>query len=270
MLLFYILISGPLAASADGGEGAEYFALDPLTDGLLLTGGLGLNAGDIAIEKISEPAGGWILDAVPELSGLKPFDLLCVLPYSDPIDSVSDIFTYAALLAPAALIAAPVSEWLIIGTMYAESVIWTWGLKELGKNLIPRNRPYMYFDGYPREEIAGGDFQQSFPSGHTSLAFTGAGFCTFVFGRYFEDSPWKIPVIAASYTLAVCSAILRVASGSHFITDVIAGAAIGTLSGFIVPWLHTLNSKPSRGAGHDGQTISVAVAPSGINVKLSL
>lgn len=31
--------------------------------------------------------------------------------------------------------------------------------------------------------------------------------------------------------------------GNHFLTDVLAGAALGSAVGFLVPWLHTFNAK---------------------------
>ena len=266
LLLFCIV---PLTASASGEDDSEYFDLDPCIDGFLLGGGILLNAGAVAIEEISEPAENIHLDNIANISSINSFDRLCVYSYSKPLDMTSDILTYSALLTPAVLLAVSDTEWLTIGTMYAESVIWAWGLKECCKNLVHRNRPYTYFDDYPQSEIRDGDFRQSFPSGHTTLAFTGASFCTFVFGRYFEDSPWKIPVTTASYSFAVGSAVLRVASGNHFLTDVIAGAAIGTFSGFMVPWFHTLNMQSPMGAEPGIKSFSIAVVPYGINARLS-
>jgi undecaprenyl-diphosphatase len=58
------------------------------------------------------------------------------------------------------------------------------------------------------------------------------------FAAEYPGSKWKIPVIAGSYTLAAGIAALRIASGNHFITDVLAGAAIGSLYGWLVPFLH--------------------------------
>ncbi len=269
LLLFCILISVPLTARASGEDDSECFNLDPCIDGFLFGGGILLNAGAIAIEEISEPAEKLHLDNIGNISSVNSFDRLCVYSYSKPLDMASDILTYSALLSPAVLLAVSDTDRLTIGTMYAESVIWAWGLKECCKNLVHRNRPYTYFDGYPQSEIRDGDFRQSFPSGHTTLAFTGASFSTFVFNRYFEDSPWRIPVITASYSLAVGSAVLRVASGNHFLTDVIAGAAIGTFSGFMVPWLHTLNMQSPGEAEPGIKSFSIAVVPYGINARLS-
>ena len=41
---------------------------------------------------------------------------------------------------------------------------------------------------------------------------------------WLPDSKWKVPVIAASYSLAALTGILRVASGEHFASDVLVGA----------------------------------------------
>jgi membrane-associated phospholipid phosphatase len=35
---------------------------------------------------------------------------------------------------------------------------------------------------------------------------------------------------------------MRITSGSHFLTDVLAGAAIGSLYGWLIPWLHLRNN----------------------------
>lgn len=125
----------------------------------------------------------------------------------------------------------PVTEGVIVGsgvgvgTVYAESLLWAWGLKELAKNAFHRRRPWS-------------DEADSFPSGHTTLAFTGAAFATVAFERAYPGSPWTLPLGVASYGLAAGAAALRVTSGNHYLSDVVAGALVGTLAGVIVPGLH--------------------------------
>ena len=53
----------------------------------------------------------------------------------------------------------------------------------------------------------------------------------------YPDSKWRVPVTVAAYALAGTTASLRIASGSHFSSDVLAGALIGSFSGFIVPFV---------------------------------
>ncbi|GHU12114.1 hypothetical protein FACS1894151_11740 [Spirochaetia bacterium] len=61
---------------------------------------------------------------------------------------------------------------------------------------------------------------------------------TTTFMQEFPESKWKFPVIIGSYTLAAGVASMRILSGSHFLTDVFVGAAIGSLYGWVIPWLH--------------------------------
>lgn len=223
-----------------------------------------------------QPLNIWALDAsVLQRSNVNAFDRLSMYAYSDSLDLTSKVFAYAALLTPTVLITTPNTEWLSIGIMYAESVALTFGLKEVGKLLITRNRPYMYFDDYPQKKVDNGDYKQSIPSGHSALAFTGATFTTFVFNQYYPDSKWKVPVIAGSYTLATTTALLRNASGNHFLTDIIAGASIGAFSGFIVPWLHTRyfaqttqkkQSEKTQGELTKIQNISFGIIPAGFTL----
>ena len=65
-------------------------------------------------------------------------------------------------------------------------------------------------------------------------------------------------MIAGSLSLAVATGVQRILSGNHFITDVLAGAAIGSLTGFVVPFLHTLPKS---------KNLEVAVVPTGFYVQ---
>jgi len=61
----------------------------------------------------------------------------------------------------------------------------------------------------------------SFPSGHTTLAFTMAT----VIGH--EYTKLRVPLYAAAF----CTAFARIYLGRHYPSDVLAGATIGTLAG---------------------------------------
>jgi membrane-associated phospholipid phosphatase len=64
----------------------------------------------------------------------------------------------------------------------------------------------------------------SFPSGHTATAFTGAHI---LFREYKDSSPW---IGVAGYAAASLTGALRVINRKHWISDVAAGAGIGILS----------------------------------------
>lgn len=74
-----------------------------------------------------------------------------------------------------------------------------------------------------------GHGDHSFPSGHSAMAFCGA--------TLLEQNSGPLIGIPA-YGLAAFTAFERVEAGRHFPSDVLAGAAIGTLSAGILDTLH--------------------------------
>ena len=77
----------------------------------------------------------------------------------------------------------------------------------------------------------------SFPSGHSAMAFTAATLIEKNLGPYAG-----IP----AYAVAAFTAFDRVESGRHFPSDVLAGAAIGSLSAGIIDALHW-GGEPGKG-----------------------
>lgn len=132
------------------------------------------------------------------------------------------------------------SDMVIYGeTMYLQAGITKWC-----KFLTKRNRPYTYNDKVVDSRKDNRDARFSFPSMHTSTAFSAAVFVSFLY----EEKGGKHPIIfwIANLSLATATGILRVASGDHFPTDVIAGAIIGSAVGYLIPALHkTKDSKIS-------------------------
>lgn len=230
------------------------FPPSPIVDGIALGAGLLLDAGLFAADEIQGRDGPVLVS--PDVGSLNAIDRVCVFGYSPSLDFASDILAGGAVVFPAVLLAAPESEWLGLGLAYAECLAWAWGLKELGKEAFRRCRPYGYAAGGPPAGIDPGEWAESFPSGHAALSFASAGFCAVTIWRLMPDSPLKVPAMAACYCLAVGASALRVASGSHFPTDVLVGAAIGSLVGIAVPLLHA--TKPRR-PSPDGK-VSIAIA----------
>lgn len=75
-----------------------------------------------------------------------------------------------------------------------------------------------------QRDASGRKTYSSFPSGHTTVAFAAAT----VFASEYRDKP-IIPIIA--YSAATLIGISRVTENMHWATDVLAGAALGFLSG---------------------------------------
>jgi membrane-associated phospholipid phosphatase len=77
---------------------------------------------------------------------------------------------------------------------------------------------------YKGSDVNGQKINSSFPSGHTTVAFAAAT----VFAMEYKKS-WWIPVL--SYSAATMIGISRITENKHWITDVVAGTALGLVTG---------------------------------------
>ena len=114
----------------------------------------------------------------------------------------------------------------------ANSVAWTAATTEWLKVIVRRKRPVLY-TGDATAAAADKGNQESLPSGHASIAFAAAT-TYWVLARR-ERLPHRTRNAILLYAGAAGVAALRVAAGKHFPTDVLAGAALGTAVGWLVP-----------------------------------
>ena len=139
-------------------------------------------------------------------------------PQSEPLGTTMEIGTYLGdgrtMLAVSLLLMAYGGDEhrdtgrLLTSTFISTGVI-VWGMKEI----IGRKRPLDDKVGNP-----------AFPSGHTAYAFAGA---TLLGNRY---PKLRIPL----YIGAGLVGFTRIYLGRHYLSDVIAGAAVGTITGVLV------------------------------------
>lgn len=94
----------------------------------------------------------------------------------------------------------------------------------------------------------------SFPSGHTTGAFTVAA----AFAEHFDNNLW---VAIPAYALAGGVGFARTRANAHFASDVVVGAAIGTATGRTVVNLRRLRAAHSDDQS-SGPTIEIAPAVS--------
>jgi len=117
----------------------------------------------------------------------------------------------------------------------ANSIGWTAASTEWLKVLIRRKRPVLYTsDAAAAAPVP--DNQRSLPSGHTSVAFALATSYLVLANR--EHLPHRTRNALLLYGGASSVGVLRMTGGSHFTTDVLAGAALGAGIGWLVATIH--------------------------------
>lgn len=108
-----------------------------------------------------------------------------------------------------------------LGSLLAKDVR---GVSELGMGLLVATASTESLKYLTHETRPNGECCASFPSGHTSIAFTSAAYMHFRYGL-----AYSIPFyMAASYV-----GYSRVQANSHYTHDVIAGGALGILSAYL-------------------------------------
>jgi len=116
----------------------------------------------------------------------------------------------------------------------------TYGATASTKFAVDRTRPYVYNTDLSVEQRTDKISRSSFFSGHTSFTAAFSFFFAKVISDYHPNMRTGIKigvwVFAAGFPAGVAS--LRVIGGKHFRTDVIAGYAIGALTGWLIPQLH--------------------------------
>jgi membrane-associated phospholipid phosphatase len=99
-------------------------------------------------------------------------------------------------------------------------------LAQLIKHLVGRARPKLMqsFGPYHFDILSMKNSLASFPSGHSTTAFAMATALGFILPR------WRVPL----YIAAVLIAVSRIMVQAHYASDIVAGAALGTISALAV------------------------------------
>lgn len=114
-----------------------------------------------------------------------------------------------------------------------ESVALTLAATDLLKRAAERRRPFTYQENLADIDMLSlNDAKTSWPSGHTSVAFSLG--TSYWLSRGHEASPTLKKVV---FGATVLSGLLRIPAGRHFPSDVISGAALGMGSALLV---HTI------------------------------
>jgi membrane-associated phospholipid phosphatase len=97
-----------------------------------------------------------------------------------------------------------------------ESLAWSSALSLVSRVVLGRTRPDKTDDPF---HFKAGDWAGSFPSGHTTAAFSAAA----TIGAYYPDWRVQVPV----YTAATAVGFSRLYANRHWTSDVVSGALLG-------------------------------------------
>lgn len=155
--------------------------------------------------------------------------------YNESLSKASDITLGLTLVTPGVLgLIAPPSDYIAIVSSYAGTMVSAYGVRTVLKQVIHKPRPYVGQIDRPADTS---EDYESFPSGHSIMAFSAAAYAQTMQLLFYPDSTTMKAVSATAWILAATTATLRVISGNHYLEDVLAGAAIGSAIGFLGPYL---------------------------------
>lgn len=110
------------------------------------------------------------------------------------------------------------------GFLLLTAAVLNYGITYGMKNVVNRKRPYKALTDV--HTVGSTERSASFPSGHTSSAFTVATMLSLNYPKWY--------VIAPSFVWAGLAGYSRMAMGMHYPSDVLMGAAIGAGSAYLI------------------------------------
>lgn len=166
------------------------------------------------------------------------FDRWAIGYSSDAVDTLSTVTTGLAIVAPLVVDLVDVgasTAFLEDTAVFAETLLVNGALVSLAKYTVQRPVPRAYSPALP-EVVSSSSSYTSFYSGHTSITFAAltAASMTWTLRHGPAWWPWVITVVVGTSV-----GLERIYAGQHFPSDVLVGAAAGTLVGLAVPWLHS-------------------------------
>jgi membrane-associated phospholipid phosphatase len=175
------------------------------------------------------------------ISSIDPLDRWAVYPYNERMDKLSYYPFYAAFPLPLVFFLTGKdtrSDFLKLTFLYMESLSITGLLGSSCTFFVNQYRPYAYSSGTAMEQRMIQNAKNSFICGHVEVMATSTFFISEVYASYYPDSKikWLFFVLSGAATAGL--GYMRIDAGMHFPSDVLLGAALGTLSGILVPYFH--------------------------------
>ena len=245
-MIFFILVLLSARPELSASEASAFpYRLDAATDATLLS--VGCAAAGVSLYLYSiRPVPGWLETIRAQKDNLSEWDRPAVGRHLTGASEASDALTVAASVTPLLLTIPYLQKRenmhaLTLAVMYAEVMIFVQAANGMSKALVNRKRPYLYVNNLFERKPRDGFSSSSFYSLHASLAFGSMVFLSTAVCDLFK-SELRYLVLAGALPVAALAGYFRFAAGLHFPTDIIAGALIGTIIGYLIPAMHKFRS----------------------------
>ena len=217
----------------------QHYNLKSKNEIIHIGSGLGGSALSLLINHYVSPLSVSEINALDKNS-INGFDKSATSNWNTSAGTLSDAGLAFTFISPAILMlgAAGQDEYLNIGTMYFETMLYSTALNQLTKVIVLRNRPFTLNPDAPLGDKQSTDARMSFYSGHTTTAFASAVFLSTVFCELYPHSEWKPAVIGLSLASAAATGYFRYKAGMHYPSDILVAAVIGSTIGYIIPQIH--------------------------------
>jgi len=215
------------------------YSLDTGREAAIFGGGIILSAVDLKIISNTEPIP---IEELRTLSrnNINSFDRGATYNWSPQAADWSDILLITSVVSPLLSFtsSAVQNDGGTYITMYLQNILTIYSISHLPKPLVRRYRPYSYNTEVDDSIRTRQGATLSFFSAHTSVSFASAVFLSTTFNKYNPDSNLTPYIWGTSLLLASAVGYLRFASGDHFPTDIIVGAIVGSVIGYLIPLIH--------------------------------
>jgi len=170
-----------------------------------------------------------------------PLDRWAIRPYDRAMDRFSYYQFYGSFALPVIFFACDPkmrSDFFKLSFLYMEALSTTGFVGYSATYFVNQYRPYAYSSSTPMPQREVQNAKNSFYAGHVEIAAVTSFFLATVYANYHPHSKIKW----LGFTLAGLSTAgmgyMRLEAGMHFPSDILLGAATGTLSGILVPYFH--------------------------------
>lgn len=209
-------------------------------------------------------------------NALRPDDFEVQLAFRDTSDVLLGLSLAHAFIGDALIHATWLRKSVDVGRqmalMDAEVAALAFGASQLTANVVSRERPYGRTCGTleldeDSSQCTTNDRYLSYFSGHATLTFAMAAVTCAHHNALGLSGHHAWAQCLSGFTLATATAIFRIAADMHYATDVLTGAAVGTLIGFAVPAVHY--GFGSFRPGSPAREVQISVLPTFGGIRVS-